>query len=125
MSINQWKVLVVEDEFDSAQMMSLILKHYGIEVEVAHNGKECLQALEGGLPTAIVLDLMMPEMDGWVTLQKIRSNRATAQLPVVAVTAYYSVEIAAEAQRAGFDGFFHKPVSPATFVESLEKIIQQ
>lgn len=122
MSINQWKVLVVEDEFDSAQMMSLILKHYGIEVEVAHNGKECLQALEGGLPTAIVLDLMMPEMDGWQTYQHLRE---VTDVPVLVVSAIHNKDEVVRALRMGMDDYITKPFVNAEVVARVEAVLRR
>jgi CheY-like chemotaxis protein len=123
MNYNEWQVLVVEDEFDSMQTISLVLAYHGIEVVRARNGKECLKTLEDLQPTAVVMDLMMPEMDGWETLARIRANKATAALPVVAVTAYYSVDVEEEAHKAGFNAFFSKPVRPAAFVKQLAEIV--
>jgi CheY-like chemotaxis protein len=119
----EWDVLIVEDEFDSLQTLSIILKHYGIQIHVSHNGKECLNMLETLHPTAIVMDLAMPEMDGWETLTEIRANHRISHIPVIAVTAFYSVDVAEDAMRAGFDGYFPKPVSPTHFVEQLGQII--
>jgi CheY-like chemotaxis protein len=123
MSFNQWTVLVVEDEFDSLQTISTILRHYGIQVYVAHNGKECLKVLQDVIPTAVVMDLMMPEMDGWQTLLHIRADKRIAHLPVVAVTAYYSPDVEADARAAGFNGCFDKPVKPLSFVQDLAAIV--
>ena len=120
---NAWQIIVVEDEFDSAQMVSKILNYHGVEVFMAHNGHECLSLLREVTPTLIVMDLAMPEMDGWETLDVIRSNPATGTIPVVAVSAYYSVDVADQAIAAGFDAFFSKPLSPLSFVSSLEKLI--
>ncbi len=118
-----WKVVVVEDTYDDRQLISKILEYYGIEVHISKNGNECLKLLEQLLPTLIVTDLAMPERDGWQTLAAIRANRDTAHIPVVAVTAYHSAEVAEDALRAGFNGYFPKPVDPLTFVRSLEKIV--
>jgi CheY-like chemotaxis protein len=118
-----WQVLVVEDEFDSAQMVWKILNFHGIHVHVAHNGSECLEMLNHIKPTLIVTDLAMPGMDGWEMLAAIRSNPETKHIPVVAVTAYDSVDVAREAKGAGFDAYFSKPVNPKSFVENLAKLI--
>ncbi|NWF70251.1 MAG: response regulator [Chloroflexi bacterium] len=123
MSFDQWKVLLVEDEYDSVQTISKILRHYGIAVETAHNGRECLAVMERSLPTVVVMDLMMPEMDGWQTLARIRADSHLAQVPVVAVTAYYSFDVAEDAHKAGFDGYFKKPVSATGFVQQLAHIV--
>lgn len=119
-----WQVVVVEDEFDSEQMISKILNYHGIEVMVAHNGKECLRLLEHVQPTFVVTDLSMPEMDGWETLNAIRANPNTQMIPVVAMTAYHSSDVAEQALNAGFDAFFPKPISPKYFVENLAKLLE-
>jgi CheY-like chemotaxis protein len=118
-----WHVLVVEDEYDSLQMVSKILSYHGITVVVAKNGRECLERLAEFEPTIIITDLAMPGMDGWQTLAAIRSNPATQHIPVVAMTAYDSVSVAEDAHNAGFDAYFPKPVDPRSFVQSLAGIL--
>lgn len=123
MNDTAWQVLLVEDEYDSLQVVSKILTFYGVQVIVARHGGECIELLKGLTPTLIVTDLAMPMMDGWQTLAAIRANPRTRQIPVVAVTAYHSVDVAEEALNAGFDGYFAKPVNPRSFVQSLEQIV--
>ena len=123
MKNSTWQIIVVEDEFDSARMVSKILTYHGIEVFHAHDGHECLEMLETFEPTLIVTDLAMPGLDGWQTLDAIRSNPHTAHIPVVAITAYYSVDVAEEAFNAGFDAYYAKPLDPRSFVQDLSKIV--
>ena len=123
MSEQKWQIIIVEDEYDSLQMVSEILRYYGVDVLVAHNGKECIELLNQNRVTLVLTDLAMPEMDGWETLKAIRANPRTEMIPVVAISAYHSVEVAEQATIAGFDGFFAKPVSPKTFVDNLAKLI--
>jgi CheY-like chemotaxis protein len=118
-----WRVIVVEDEYDSVQMVSKILAYHDIDVWVAHNGVECLELLDQVEATMIVTDLAMPGMDGWEMLAAIRSNPSTRMIPVVALTAYHSVDVAEEAIAAGFDAFFSKPIHPKSFVQNLTKLI--
>ena len=117
---NDWQVLVVEDEDDSAQIVSNILRHHGIQVRVARNGRECILSLEESQPTIVLMDLAMPEMDGWDTLVAMRTNPETAHIPVVAVTAFHSASVAEDAIHAGFDAYFPKPLDAESFVNSLE-----
>lgn len=124
MEASQWKILVAEDEFDSIKMVSKILTHHDIQVQIVHNGKECLKALEESCPTLIILDLAMPEMDGWETLVALRSNPETAHIPVVAITAYHSADVAEDAQQAGFDAYFSKPIDPRLFVKQLSEVVE-
>ena len=121
--MKNWTVIVVEDTYDDMQLATIILEHSGIEVHVAHDGNECLQLLETVQPTLIVTDLAMPEMDGWQMLAAIRTNPVTAEIPVVAVSAYYSSDLEIDARNAGFNACFSKPVSPRDFVNQLDAIL--
>jgi CheY-like chemotaxis protein len=123
MNTNQWRVLVVEDEYDSIQLISKILGYYDIQVHVARHGEDCLAMVEQVQPTVIVTDLAMPHMDGWQTLAALRSNPGTRHIPVVAITAYGSADVAEDALKAGFDAYFPKPVDPRSFVKSLTEIV--
>jgi len=120
---SNWRVLVVEDQEDSVQVLSQILRFHGCEVLVAGNGQECLTVLAEVQPTLVLMDLAMPGMDGWSALASIRSNPRTRDLCVVAVTAYYSVNVAEDALTAGFDACFPKPVGAATLVADLQTLL--
>jgi CheY-like chemotaxis protein len=123
MNTSNWKVIVVEDTYDDQQLLSRMLAHYGIDVVIATNGNECLALLEQIKPTLIVTDLSMPIRDGWQTLIAIRARTASADIPVVAVTAYHSSDVARDVIKAGFDGYFAKPINPTTFVNQLADIL--
>lgn len=123
MTEHKWQVIVVEDEFDSMQMVSAILRYHSIDVLLAHNGIECLELLKTHPVTMVLTDLSMPEMDGWQTLDAIRSNPQLVHIPVVAITAYYSKVVSERALAAGFNAFFAKPISPRTFVQELSKLV--
>jgi CheY-like chemotaxis protein len=120
----EWRVLVVEDEFDSIQMVSKILQHHGATVHIAHNGHECIEMLEDVKPNLVIMDLALPEMDGWETLVKMRANPDTAHIPVAAITAYHSVNVEEDAQQAGFDAYFPKPLDTSSIMDKLGKVIQ-
>lgn len=120
---HDWQILVVEDEFDSIQMVSKILQHHGASVHIAHNGFECLQMLETLQPTLVMMDLALPEMDGWETLKRLRAMPHTAHLPVVAITAYHSVNVHEDAVKAGFNAYFSKPLDTANIITNLAHII--
>jgi CheY-like chemotaxis protein len=123
MSVLNWNVLIVEDEYDSIQVMSRVLTHHGATVYVARNGRECLRILKDFTPSIILMDLDMPIMNGWEALAAIRANPTTNHLPVVAITAYHSATVAEDAAKAGFNGYFAKPVSIRSIIPRLEEII--
>lgn len=124
MEAHNWRILVVEDEYDSVQVVSRILQHHGAEVHVAHNGYECLDILNTLQPTLIIMDLALPEMDGWETLAKLRAIPEKAHIPVVAITAYHSVNVEEDASKAGFNAYFAKPLDTATIVKKLAEVIR-
>lgn len=123
MNPSDWQVVVVEDEYDSVQLISKILRFHGAQVHIVNNGQECLELLDRISPTFIVTDLAMPRMDGWETLAAVRANATTANIPVVAMTAYHSVDVAEEVIQAGFDAYFPKPVDPQSFVQNLARLL--
>lgn len=123
-NLTEWNVIVVEDTFDDIQLVSAILRYHDIQVTVANNGRECLELLQDIQPTLIITDLAMPEMDGWQTLNQIRADDRTRDIPVIAVTAYDSVDVAHDAVQAGFDAYFPKPLSPRTLIQNLINVIE-
>lgn len=122
---NEWHILLVEDEFDSLQMISKIMMHHGVDLRVARDGQECLAVLDTYTPTLVVMDLALPVMDGWETLSAIRADEKWSQIPVVAITAYHSVSVEADAYEAGFDGYMPKPIDTNRFMDQLATVIMQ
>ena len=122
-TISEWKVILVDDEPDSLNLIHDILALNGAEVYRAASGHQYLQELARLTPTLVVLDLAMPRPDGWDLLAEIRANPVTAHVPVVAVTAYYSEKVAAEAYQAGFDAFFPKPIKANGFLAKLKELL--
>jgi len=118
-----WQVLIVEDEDDSLQMVSKILDHHGVQIHIARNGQECINMLKQIDATLVIMDLAMPEKDGWETLMEIRAKPETAHIPVVAITAYHSANVAQDAIQAGFDAYFPKPPDALSFVDQLAEIV--
>lgn len=121
---SNWQIIVVEDTYDDARVISRVLEHYGVTVHLAGNGSECMTLLNGFHPTAIITDLSMPQMDGWATLSAVREARERDHIPVIAITAYHSAEVADEALRHSFDGYFAKPLDPLTFMAQLDQIVR-
>lgn len=125
MTSHQLQILVVDDDYDSLQvtMQAVRLGSGSIDVIGVHDGEECMDRLRTFRPHLIVMDLALPQMDGWQTLASIRSIPALAAIPVVAITAYHSYNVAEDARRAGFDAYFPKPLNVSTFMSNLEQII--
>ncbi len=121
--INEWVVLVVDDEPDSLNLLSEIIAAQGAQVYRAPGGSECLVLLEQVSPTLIILDLNMPSPDGWQLLEAIRANPRQAGVKVVAVTAFHSASVEQAALRAGFDAFIPKPLKGSTLIGQLRQVV--
>jgi CheY-like chemotaxis protein len=122
MKTSQWLILVVEDDDECLRLVLQVLKRHHIRALTARDGMECLQTLSKVQPTMILMDLMMPVMNGWDTLAEIRANPKTAPLPVIALTAHCTAEVVADTLQAGFEGCICKPIGP-TFVAQLAKFV--
>jgi CheY-like chemotaxis protein len=123
MNISEWRVMVVEDEDDSADLLSQLLRFHGAQVLVARNGVECLLQVEAFRPTIIIMDLAMPQLDGWQTMKQLRQNPDLAATRIVAVTAFDSVQVARDIETYGFDAYFPKPIDFSRFIDHLTRLI--
>jgi two-component system, chemotaxis family, CheB/CheR fusion protein len=118
-----WKVLLVDDEPDSLSLIHDMLMFKGIEVRSADNGADGLALLDGFNPTVVVVDLSMPKPDGWDILSAIRAAPHSANLPVLAITAYYSDKVIAQAKNAGFNALLSKPIKLDMLMSKLEEVV--
>ena len=100
------RVLVVEDEPDIRDLVALILEEEGFTIETADQGREGLAKAHRQLPDMVIVDLMMPIMSGWEFLSIWQADSETQHIPVVAMSAAYSV---ATAEVTGIQGFLRKP----------------
>lgn len=103
-------VLVVDDNKITTKLMRKYLEASGFEAAEAYDGVECLEKVNQRIPDAIVLDVMMPRMDGYETVKNLRASEATKNIPVVIVTALNDVPTQIKAIETGADDFLSKPV---------------
>lgn len=114
-----WDVVVVDDEPDSLEVAHRLLKHYGANVQTASNGQEALDIIRAKPPKLIISDLSMPVLDGWGLIYELKNNRATLDIPVIALTAHAMSGDRERAISAGFHNYLIKPLTPATFIRDL------
>jgi DNA-binding response OmpR family regulator len=114
-------VLVVEDDHDLAEMMSWVLIAAGFDVTTAHNGAAGLAALERLPHSLVVLDLMMPDVDGVEFRSRQQQHPVASRTPVLVVSAHHRAEqLASEMQ---VQGFLPKPFSPDDLVRAVSQIV--
>ena len=103
-------ILVVDDNKITTKLMRRYLEANGFEAVEAYDGVECLEQIEKRQPDAVMMDVMMPRLDGLETVSKIKSNPATQNIPVAIVTALNDVGTQVKAVEAGADDFLTKPI---------------
>ncbi|MEK7699209.1 MAG: response regulator, partial [Planctomycetota bacterium] len=104
------KVLIVDDEEKNIKLMIAILKKYGYEFETAKNGLEAIEKTKTFTPDLILLDIMMPEMDGYEACKRLKSDSLTQHIPVVMVTALADRDSRIKGLESGANDFLTKPV---------------
>ena len=107
------KILVVDDEPDSLKLFGYSLHRQGYEVLVAQNGSEALKIINKQKPDLVILDIMMPVMDGYEVCRRIRANPETEHLPVIMLTAKSEMQDKLTGFEAGADDYISKPVTLA------------
>lgn len=120
-----WTALIVDDEPDNVGVARKVLNYGGATVYVARNGVEGLALLEDVRPTFVLLDLSMPEMDGWEMFRIMKSNDAFASIPVIALTAHAMAGDKEKVMEKGFNGYIAKPFRINSFMEEIQKCLEE
>jgi DNA-binding response OmpR family regulator len=117
-------ILCIEDEPEMIDLIRVILTRRGFEIRGANGGKEGLEIIRTELPDLVLLDLMMPEMDGWEVYQQMKADETTKNIPVIVVTARaQSIEKVLGLHIAKVDDYIVKPFSPQELLSSVEKVL--
>jgi DNA-binding response OmpR family regulator len=118
------RVVCIEDEPEMIDLVRLILGRKGFHVIGANGGIEGLETVRKELPDLVLLDLMMPDMDGWEVYQQMKADEVLREIPVVVVTAKaQSIDKVLGLHIAKVDDYITKPFGPQELLESVEKII--
>jgi len=117
------KILVIEDNEQNLYLITFILEKHGYEVIQARNGQEGIDLAGQIQPTLILLDIQLPVMNGYEVARRLKANRETADIPIVAVTSYAMVGDRERVLAAGCTGYMEKPINPETFVTEIERLL--
>ena len=121
--LKDWLVLVVDDDTMSLMVAMMILKHHGANVHTATNGQEGLEMARQLRPRLIISDLSMPVMDGWAMIDELKREPSTQTIPAIALTAHAMIGDREKAIAAGFHNYLSKPLTPATFMKDLMRLL--
>lgn len=124
------KIMVVEDNIDESKLIKMALEPEGYEVVTAMNGREAKEKIGDANPNFVILDVMMPEMDGFHFCSWLRSNENYKDIPVVLLTGvaehiYDSKYPLKGVMEADADEYLEKPVKPEVLLETISKLIKK
>ena len=127
--MSKGRILIVEDNMDNYELIRFVLERAGYDVFLAVNGRDGVDAARLQKPDLILMDLGMPEMDGWTASRMLKSDEATKSIPLYALTAHTLPSERKRAMQAGCDGYVTKPIHVQSFLdlinETFEKINRQ
>jgi len=108
--MSKGRILIVEDNMDNYELVRFILERSGYDVFLAVNGRDGVDAARLQKPDLILMDLGLPEMDGWQAAEKLKSEESTRSIPLYALTAHTLPSERKRAMQAGCDGYISKPI---------------
>lgn len=116
-------VLIVEDYSDAREMYVSYLQFAGFRVAEATNGLEAIEQTQALGPDVILMDLALPKMDGWEAIRRLKSDKGTSHIPIVALTGHALAGHADGARQAGCDAFVTKPCLPDALVAEIWRVL--
>ena len=117
------RVLVVEDDVGTANLIERVLVKGGYTVIRAHHRAEIVAALNQAVPDLVLLDVMLPDANGFDVLTRIRAHRKLAEVPVMMLTSLDSADDVGQGLALGVNGYLSKPISPATLLASIHECL--
>ena len=117
------KILVIDDDLNSLQLLNLTLQVEGFQVLTASSGSEGLSRIYAEEPDLVILDVMMPIVDGLEVCRRMRGSPRTANIPVIMLTARTNVNDRVTGLRLGADDYIMKPVAPAEVVARVRAVL--
>lgn len=120
-----WSVLIVDDEPLTQDLLRMMLEPAGFRVTTAEHGLDALEKVQENKPDIMILDVMMPHMDGITVCKKIRSNPETAALPIVMLSGKTHLNAVEEGLAAGANRYLAKPTSRNDLIQNLHDVLSE
>jgi two-component system, OmpR family, response regulator VicR len=119
-------IVYIEDDLEMIDLVTMILGRKGYQVKGAHGGRNGLDIVFQEIPDLVLLDLMMPGLDGWEVFQQIKANEKTRHIPVIIITAKaQDIDRVLGLHIAKVDDYICKPFRPQDLMESVERVINR
>lgn len=116
-------ILVVDDEDMTRKLLRLMLERDGFTILEAEDGQQALAIIHETRPDVVILDVMMPNMDGFTTCQELRSRPETAEIPIILLSARSQAEAVRTGLQSGADRYMTKPISKPELVQTITDLL--
>lgn len=123
MTSKKKRILICDDDPVILRLLQVNLELEGYEVLLAHHGEEAIEVASQGNPDLIVLDIMMPRLDGYQTMQKLKAGESTSDIPVLFLSAKAQQSDIERGQEQGVAGYLTKPFDPSELLEVIENLL--
>jgi CheY-like chemotaxis protein len=117
-------ILLIDDDLSTHGVFQDVLDYLGMELQIAVNQQSALEILAQTIPDAILLDIFLPDSDGYKLLQRIRALPTLNNCPVIATTGYYTTDTETTIMAHGFDALLLKPYSPEQIVKTISEVVR-
>jgi CheY-like chemotaxis protein len=117
------RILIVDDVESNRKLVSVILSGHGYEVSAAANGVDAIAKARQESPDLIMLDVMMPQLDGWEVRELLRAEATTREIPIVFLSALEEEDISEKNLDPRLDSFLIKPFKPSEVIASIERVL--
>ena len=118
-------ILIIEDNEQNLYLTRFILEQRGYKTQEARDGPAGIALAEASPPALILLDIQLPEMDGYTVARNLRNIPSLHTIPIVAVTSYAMVGDREQVLASGCDGYIEKPINPDTFINEIETYLHR
>jgi two-component system, cell cycle response regulator DivK len=113
------KILLVEDNPENRYLTTFLLEQAGYDVVVATNGRHALALAPEAAPDLVLMDIEMPEIDGYEAARRLKADERLAHVPIVGVSSFAMPHDRAKALACGFAGYYEKPIDPESFAQEI------
>lgn len=117
------KIYIIDDEETIANLLKTVLSIYGYECATSSLPRQAVEEVQSNPPDLVILDIAMPDMDGYEVCKILKNNKATAHIPILFITALSLIQDKRQAMECGADGFIFKPFDPQNIVEEIARLL--
>lgn len=119
------RILLVEDNVDNLELVRFLLERQGYEILAARNGNQAVEMARSELPDLVLMDLSLPEKDGWTAASELKQDPHTRAIPLVALTAHTLAGDRKRAMQIGFAGYVYKPINLPTLEATIASALAE